>query len=181
MTDSIGKRIATARTTYRLSQAELAHNLGVTRAAISQYEQGKIRPRPLMIDRLAALFNADPDWFERGRGTAPSALDAPMKIPEVNVELLTGRPLDLEAARKWELPGGIFAGKIGDQIMVIVAPNRAGPIRRGDRVVIDMSRREGIGLALAISGAGIPVFRAASDLPEDAQIIGYAAAYLRTL
>jgi len=178
MTTSIGARIATARTTYDLSQAQLAKLVDVTRAAISQYEQDKIRPRSEVIGRLADLFNSDPEWFEHGRGRAPDALDAPVEIPEVNVELLTGSPTPT-TLRQWQLPAGTFAGEIGD-MAVIVAPNNAGSIRRGDRVVIDMSRREGR-FALAITAGGKRLLQAPSDLPQDVQIIGYAAAYLRIL
>jgi transcriptional regulator with XRE-family HTH domain len=181
----VGKRIANAREAYRLNQAQLAANLGVTRAAISQYEQGKITPRAKIIDRLADLFNSDPEWFQHGRGKSPSVLDAPLTLREINVERLTAHiadPCDLANGREWRLPMGMFAKlplAVHDHMVVIVAPNDAGPIQRGDKVVINTRRHKGKGVALVAYLADLA--RLEEGPLGGVRIVGYAVGFYRPL
>lgn len=179
---SIGKRIAWARGEYQLSQAQLGANLGVTRAAISQYEQDKMRPRAKVFDELAKLFDADPEWFERGRGKAPDVLDAPVTILEVNVERLTPKMSsdlrELHTGLRWRLPAATFQGVElhPDHVVAILAPNAAGQIQRGDRVLINSWRRSGEGVFLAVDETG-----ARLQVGADAHVVGRAVAYLRRI
>ena len=181
---SIGKRIAWARAEYQLSQAQLAANVGVTRAAISQYEQDKMRPRPKVFDELAKLFDADPEWFERGRGRAPDVLDAPVTILEVNVERLTlrtsGDLRDLHTGLRWRLPAATFEGieLSSNHMVAILAPNDAGPILAGDKVLIDARLRDGEGVYLTVDETGA---RLQVGCGADAQAVGRAVAYLRRI
>jgi transcriptional regulator with XRE-family HTH domain len=183
---SVGHRIAAARDAYKLNQAQLAANLGVTRAAISQYEQDKIKPRDEIIDKLALTFNSDPEWFRYGRGRQPSVLDAPLTLPEIVVEHLrpqtAGLARELGGGREWKLPMAMFAKlplAVHDHMVVIVAPNAAGAIQRGDRVVINTRRHKGKGVALVVSTA--EPARLVEDPPRGARVVGYAVAYFRTL
>jgi transcriptional regulator with XRE-family HTH domain len=181
---TIGERIAIARDKYGLSQAQLGATLGVTRAAISQYEQNKITPRPKVIDRLAELFNADPEWFDRGRGKAPDPLDVPVNILEINVERLTSKITDvrdLRNGRRWRLPTDALTQVEMNQVVAILAPNDAGPIQSGDRVLIDTRRCEGDGVFLLIDEQGASLRDWFDGFPEDARVVGRAVAYLRAL
>jgi transcriptional regulator with XRE-family HTH domain len=186
MSDSVGQRILAARKDYNLNQAQLAANLGITRAAISQYEQDKIRPRAKVLDLLADLFNSDPEWFEYGRGKSPSVLDKPLKLREINVERLTPQiadPCDLANGRHWFLPMGMFAKlplAVHDHMVVIVAPNDAGPIQRGDKVVINTRRHKGKGVALVAYDAELARLQE-TPLRGDARIVGYAVGLYRAL
>lgn len=47
--------IYTFRTTLGLSQQELADELGVTQAAVSQWESGTKQPRPIVFKMLEVL------------------------------------------------------------------------------------------------------------------------------
>jgi transcriptional regulator with XRE-family HTH domain len=185
-TPTIGARIALARDTYRLSQSQLGANLGVTRAAVSQYEQDKIRPRPRVIDRLAEMFNSDPEWFERGSGKGPDVLDVPVTIPEINIALLTLQapdPRELHVGRHWRLPSATFEeiDKLRDHMVAILAPNDAAPILAGDRVLIDTRRHRGAGVFLFIDPIGVRLSSRDGNFPSKARIIGRAIGYLRTL
>lgn len=56
---SFGNRIYELRTKAKLSQAELAEQLGVTNKAVSKWENGKSKPTTNIIKKLANLFNVD--------------------------------------------------------------------------------------------------------------------------
>ena len=84
--DHLGQRLRLAREQARLSQTEAAATLGVTPAALNQYEAGKRRVDALLLDRLSRLYGvplrfffgeerARPDWEEalRLRADALSA------------------------------------------------------------------------------------------------------------
>lgn len=180
---SMGERIAYARTKYRLNRAQLGANVGVTRAAISLYEHDKIRPRPEIMERLAEMFHSEQEWFEAGRGKAPDPLDAPVIIHEINLGHLTTQIndlRDLRTGREWRLPTAMFEGTPDpDHMVAICAPNAAGPIQPGDRVVIDTLRWQGEGIFLVIDAAGAQL-RPVEAL-EEVRIIGLAVAYFRSL
>jgi transcriptional regulator with XRE-family HTH domain len=55
--DEIGRRIQKAREEAGLSQEELASRLGLTQAALSNYELGKRRPNLTNLERLSMLLN----------------------------------------------------------------------------------------------------------------------------
>lgn len=184
---SVGDRIARARDTYRLSQAQLGVHLAVTRAAVSQYEKDKITPRPRIFDKLAELFNADPEWFESGRGKAPEALDAPVRVTEINVASLTSEvadPRDLSNGREWQLPAAAFA-KIEttnyDHLIAMLAPNDAQPISQGDYVLVDTRRHDGDGVFLVVDPASGPQLRRCRGDAEEPRIVGRAITYLHAL
>lgn len=184
---SIGERIALARDRYQLSQSQLAANLGVTRAAISLYEQDKIRPRQEVVERLAAMFNTKPAWFEQGRGRSPRALDAPLSITEVNVERLTSKILDLRdlpTGRRWQVPTEMFAdAKLSpDDLLMIRAPNYAYPIHLGDRVVINTQGLDPAdAIFLVVDAVGARLRRYEPGCAEVVRVYGQAVAYFRTL
>lgn len=139
---TIGARIEQARTGYRMSQSQLGAMLKVTRAAVSLYEKDRNRPRAEVIDRLAELFGASPEWFTHGHGDAPAAPDLPLTIPEIEAAQITpevANPARLATSRIWTLPGGVLDGS--DQLITIVAPNAVRPVSVGDRVVVDLQQR----------------------------------------
>jgi transcriptional regulator with XRE-family HTH domain len=180
---SVGDRIARARDAYRLSQAQLGAHLRVTRAAVSQYEKDQIKPRPGVFEKLGQLFDADPAWFEQGRGRPPAPPDTPVTIPEINVAALHERTLDpreLSNGREWRLPATVFPNTESfNHIVAILAPNDAHPICRGDHVLIDTRRRQGAGVFLVVDPAKGPQL-CCGDAAE-AWIVGRAITYLRVL
>lgn len=183
---TVGNRIAIAREKYGMSQGQVGLGLGLTRAAISQYEKNMIQPRRVIIAKLAALFNADPEWFEHGRGKAPDVLDAPVVVPEINVTLLPKvvDPYHLAIGREWRLPVAAFPEtKVHKDMVVIEAPNAAGPIQTGDRVLIDTDRHDGNAsdVFLICDTTGAELRQLGAGFAEGTRIVGRAAVYLRAL
>jgi Zn-dependent peptidase ImmA (M78 family)/plasmid maintenance system antidote protein VapI len=62
-----GERLTLARLSNGLKKSELAHKVGVTPAAIGQYERGKIRPSSETILRLSSELKFPAAFFEQGR------------------------------------------------------------------------------------------------------------------
>jgi transcriptional regulator with XRE-family HTH domain len=59
----IGKKIQQAREERGLTQVELAQTLGITQAALSNYELGKRRLYLHQIEEIARLLNKDLKYF----------------------------------------------------------------------------------------------------------------------
>ncbi|TWD82081.1 Zn-dependent peptidase ImmA (M78 family) [Kribbella amoyensis] len=60
-------RLTQARVLAELTKAELSEAIGVSAAAIGQYEAGASRPRPDLIPRLASTLNVPAEYFAAGR------------------------------------------------------------------------------------------------------------------
>jgi transcriptional regulator with XRE-family HTH domain len=59
----LGERLRQARDLGGFSQGEAAQKLGITSAALSQYEGGKRRVEALMLDRIASLYGVPVTYF----------------------------------------------------------------------------------------------------------------------
>ena len=63
---SLHERITQARKTRRLSQANFAERLGVTRTACSHWETGRAKPSTKHIEKIAKLLGIDANWLISG-------------------------------------------------------------------------------------------------------------------
>lgn len=66
MAMSIGARLRMARNLARLSQKDVADNLGVTSMAISKYERGEVVPNSTSLMALAKVLRQPTEYFLRG-------------------------------------------------------------------------------------------------------------------
>jgi Zn-dependent peptidase ImmA (M78 family)/transcriptional regulator with XRE-family HTH domain len=66
-----GARLTLARLYRGYRKVDVAKAIGVTPAAISQYEQGRIRPSESVLAALALHLSFPPTFFERGRQLQP--------------------------------------------------------------------------------------------------------------
>lgn len=60
---NLGYRIKQLRTTKRLTQNQLANRLGLTKSAISAYENSERVPSYDILIKLASLFNVTTDYL----------------------------------------------------------------------------------------------------------------------
>lgn len=73
---TMANRIRRARALARLSQSELALQVGVTRSAVAQWEsRANIMPSTGHLSRIAVATGTQFEWLATGRG--PSRLDEP--------------------------------------------------------------------------------------------------------
>ncbi|GAB2817890.1 XRE family transcriptional regulator [Alpinimonas psychrophila] len=60
-------RLAQARRISKMSKADLHRKVGVSAAAIGQYERGEVRPRAETVAALARALHVPPEFFALGR------------------------------------------------------------------------------------------------------------------
>ena len=81
---SFGNKIFDLRTSFKLSQSQLAEMVGVTNKAVSKWENGKSKPTTNVIRKLAAVFHTDIDEL-----LAMREGEADMEIAKI---VITGGP-----------------------------------------------------------------------------------------
>lgn len=64
---SIGERIASLRTQKKLSQGEIAQSLGVTRQAISKWENDLSSPDTIHLIKLADILDTEVEYLATGK------------------------------------------------------------------------------------------------------------------
>ncbi len=83
----LSTRIRTARTRARMSQAELAELLGVSRSAVGNWEsaRGRVSPSSERLSELALATGVSYEWLATGRGTPLAPIDG---IPAADAEFV---------------------------------------------------------------------------------------------
>jgi Zn-dependent peptidase ImmA (M78 family)/transcriptional regulator with XRE-family HTH domain len=59
-------RLALARRLVGMQRTKLAHALGITAAAVTQFEKGQAKPTIPIVDRLAEVLGVSPEFFRAG-------------------------------------------------------------------------------------------------------------------
>lgn len=98
---SIGERITSLRTAASLSQGQLADRMGVSRQAVSKWENDLSCPDPLRLIQLADALGADVEYLASGVVHSPPAPPEPIVIRQVEerpvyVEKVVEKPVYIE-------------------------------------------------------------------------------------
>jgi transcriptional regulator with XRE-family HTH domain len=64
--DVDGRRLAVARRLACMPRSELARRIGVTPAAVTQYERGLTRPTTTVLERIGLALGMPQEFFSRG-------------------------------------------------------------------------------------------------------------------
>ena len=86
---TIGERIISLRKEQKLSQGQLADAMGVSRQAVSKWENGLATPEPLKMVQLAQILDTDIEYLSTGRsnlGRRPPVVLNTVKTVEKIVE-----------------------------------------------------------------------------------------------
>lgn len=86
---SLGERITELRNLNGISQYELAKALGVSRQAVSKWENGQSNPDSMNLIRLAEILDTDIEYLTTGRrsyGRRPPVVIEAEKVVEKIVE-----------------------------------------------------------------------------------------------
>ena len=71
----IGQRIAALRRNAHMSQAALAHALGVSPSAVGMYEQGRREPPAELLVAMAEEFGVSTDFLLTGKASVIDSMD----------------------------------------------------------------------------------------------------------
>ena len=71
---NIGERITALRKEKNISQTELASRLGVSRQAVSKWEQGTSSPDTAKLIQLAELFDTEVEYLATGIKPEPKSV-----------------------------------------------------------------------------------------------------------
>jgi transcriptional regulator with XRE-family HTH domain len=93
----IGRKIQKARDEKGLTQVDLAQELGITQAALSNYELGKRRLYLHQIEQIARTLGKNLDYFIADEHSAP-VTDSP-EPTESTFDAITARIARLDAAQ----------------------------------------------------------------------------------
>lgn len=86
---SFPKRVATARQSVGMTQAELAKAVGVVQRQIAAYEGAEARPREKVLVNLAAALGTSVAWLTTGQGEGPNTSHIKRTVTVREVPLLT--------------------------------------------------------------------------------------------
>lgn len=89
---SIGERIAELRKEQHLSQGTLSDALGISRQAVSKWENGQSTPDPKKMIQLAEILDTDIEYLSTGRRTYGRRPPVVINTVE-NVEKIVEKPV----------------------------------------------------------------------------------------
>ena len=95
---SVGERINELRKQHNLSQVQLAKALGISRQAVSKWENDQSLPDTLMMIQLADLLKTDSEYLATGRHSQlnkpPTVITMVQKVDHV-VEKIVEKPVEV--------------------------------------------------------------------------------------
>ncbi len=152
--EQLAARLRAAREACRLTQDEVAENLGVSRATIAQTELGKRPVSSLELDKLAYLYGRDireflsDEFRERDAFAALFRGDPDLAKDEATREVLR-RCMELgRQLTKLETVVGVGRGWTAAPAYPSVAPgSKWDAVQQGERVASEERRRLGLGWA----------------------------------
>ena len=96
---SVGERINELRKQQKLSQVQIAKALGISRQAVSKWENDQSLPDTLMMIQLADLLKTDSEYLATGRHSQlnkpPNVITMVQKVDHV-VEKIVERIVEVE-------------------------------------------------------------------------------------
>lgn len=157
---SIGERISSLRSAASLSQGQLADRMGVSRQAVSKWENDLSCPDPLRMIQLADVLGTDVEYLASGVTHSPPAPAEPIVIRQVEekpvyIEKVIEKPVYIEKAQAPPPPKVVTVTK---EVPVerIVEKVVEKPVVKIKKVVRIQYRTNKFDIALAC-GAGIVI------------------------
>ena len=75
-TSTFGDRLVAARESMGMTQAQLAHRLGVKHQTLRNWEEDRSEPRANKLQMVAGMLNTSMVWLMSGMGEAPKTNSA---------------------------------------------------------------------------------------------------------
>lgn len=97
---SIGSRIKEARLHKKLTQEQLASNIGVTKGAIANYENGVSVPKIDLMYKLFESLDVDANYLHQDEMRSSTTNEAPSLTPPEHAHIQKYRSLNSEGQRR---------------------------------------------------------------------------------
>ena len=96
---SIGERICVLRKKQNISQVQLARALGISRQAVSKWENDQSSPDTIKLIQLAEILGTDSEYIATGKHSEikspPKVITMVQKVDNV-VEKIVEKPVEVE-------------------------------------------------------------------------------------
>lgn len=158
---SVGERVRAAREAKEMSQLDVANLLGLSRAAIAQWESNTTSPSLFKTLEAAKILDVSPEWLAFGSGATPGEVPEPsdiVKLPEMtftNSKKPTLRQNAWAFQQGW-LSGDLHCDPTNLAVWTVEGNSMAPRYQDRDRVLIDtsVSRPTPSGVFLHWNGIG---------------------------
>lgn len=145
---TVGARIIEARKAKDMTQLDLAKRLGISRAAVGQWEIDATSPSIAKLEEVALILGVEPQWL--AYNVKPGEARVVYRNPERdNItwidELKFGdSPDDLQPMDKWGIPAEYLSREIGASVggtvLCTINSHAVEPdFEYGDKVLVDRS------------------------------------------
>lgn len=190
---TVGSRIREIREAKSMTQNEVAKMLGLSRAAIAQWESDTTSPSIHTVAEVAKIFESSPQWLAFGISTSPQIIyRAPEGSASIKEAIWGDSPADTTEGKSWSVPVEYLKTELnclsttGLVIWRVESPNMSPTFEYGDRVIIDTSARrpsppgifliwDGIGPSLneitVVPGKSGPIARVSSKTGEPYEVM----------
>lgn len=207
--NSVGARIIEARHSKSMTQLDVSSRLGVSRAAVAQWEINTTSPSIAKLEEVALVLGVQPEWLAYGVRVGETKIvyrnPTSENICWLNEVSFTDSPEEFVEGTPWGIPKEHLTYKLdadpANTILCAINSNAVEPdYEMGDTVFVDKSDRrpspagvflywDGIGMSFArmqAVPAADPKMRitqkgadAIEMSPEDVQIIGRVKGRIR--
>lgn len=172
---TVGDRIVEARKIKEMTQLDLSKLLGISRAAVGQWEINSTSPSITKLEEVALLLGVDPEWLAYGvkAGEAKIVYRNPERDNVVWLEEITfgATPLDVIKGDRWGVPAEYISRELRsptDKTVLSTVNSHAVELdyEYGDKVFVDMSdtRPSPAGIFLFWDGIG-PAYARLQAIP----------------
>lgn len=147
--ETVGSRIKEARDQKQMTQLDIAKILGISRAAIAQWENETTSPSISTVTEVAKLLETTPQWLAYGVSAEPTIVhQTPPGMVEIKEVAFGESPVATVDVRSWVLPldyikSEIHAGS-ADALIIwrVEGSNMTPSYELGDKVFVDTSSRK---------------------------------------
>jgi len=143
---TVGSRIIEARKAKDMTQLDLAKRLGISRAAVEQWEIDSTSPSIAKLEEVAMILGVEPQWlaYNVKQGEARIVYRNPERdnIAWLNEYKFGDSPEDLQVGDKWGIPAEYITREIGASVegacICTINSHAVEPeFEYGDKVIVD--------------------------------------------
>lgn len=145
---TVGSRIVEARKAKEMTQLDLAKLLGISRAAVGQWEIDATSPSIAKLEEVAMILGVEPQWL--AYNVKPGEVRVVYRNPErdniiwVNELKFGDAPDDLPVGDKWGIPSEYLTRELNtplDNVALCTVNSHAvePEFEYGDKVIIDQN------------------------------------------